>query len=156
MASNRVFPIIIQLVVFYFVISLVVRAIRRRRAEEQKQPPTRVARPESTASPAAPADAPKVSNRVGRVRREERLYNGVVWQIVHRPHHSLTEGAGSRVAGEDLYVEEPPRCPKCGLGVLESHSWLRGYVWACPECGTRARSPLSIEQTARALARIRR
>ena len=82
------------------------------------------------------------------------MYNGVVWQIVHRPHRDLSEGAVSRAAGDEVYVEEPPRCPKCGLGVVETHSWL-GYTWACPECGTRSRSSTSIEETARMLARRR-
>jgi predicted RNA-binding Zn-ribbon protein involved in translation (DUF1610 family) len=79
------------------------------------------------------------------------MFNGVVWQMVHRPRRDLSEGAGSRAAGDEVYVEEPPRCPKCGLGVLETHSWL-GYTWACPECGTRARSSMSIEDVARMLA----
>lgn len=79
------------------------------------------------------------------------MYNGVAWQIVHRPHRDLSADAGARASGDEVYVEEPPRCPKCGLGVVETHSWL-GYTWACPECGTRARSSTSIEATARMLA----
>jgi ribosomal protein S27AE len=94
-----------------------------------------------------------VPPRYGGSRREERTYNGVVWQIVHRPHRDLSQ-SGSRAAVDEVYVEEPPRCPKCGLGVVETHSWL-GYRWSCPECGTRSRSPASIEETARMLARRR-
>jgi tRNA(Ile2) C34 agmatinyltransferase TiaS len=80
------------------------------------------------------------------------MYNGVVWHIVHRTRRDLSQTSGSRAAVDETYVEEPPRCPKCGLGVVETHSWL-GYIWSCPECGTRSRSPASIEETARALAR---
>ena len=82
------------------------------------------------------------------------MYNGVVWQMVHRPHRDLSPDAGSRAGGDEVYVEEPPRCPKCGLGVVETHSWL-GFTWSCPECGARARSSTSIETTARMLAHRR-
>jgi len=151
--ANRAVPVIIQLVLFYFILSLVVRAVRRRRTQAPPDKhPSRAFRPEppSSASPASRSGTTPTG--AGAVRREERLYNGVVWQLVHRPHRSLAEGAPSRAAGDEVYVEEPPRCPKCGLGVVETHSWL-GYTWACPECGTRSRSQASIEQTARMLAR---
>jgi SAM-dependent methyltransferase len=95
---------------------------------------------------------PAASPRPGGVRREQVMYNGVVWQLVHRTHRDLSQDSGSRTPVDEVYVEEPPRCPKCGLGVVETHSWL-GYKWACPECGTRSRSQASIEQTARMLSR---
>ena len=155
--ASRTGSVIIQLVLTYFVIAFIVRAIRK--ARKASAPPAGRPSPErrgveyetpgvshSSTSPASPSPV--------RFRREERMYNGVVWQMVHRPHRDLSEGAGSRTAMDEVYVEEPPRCPKCGLGVLETHSWL-GYKWACPECGTRARSSTSIEETARLLAHRR-
>ena len=155
MASSRATPVIIQLIITYFVIAFIVRAIRR--ARKASRPPAEPDRgglssvpdtPLATRGPSSPAPRP------ARFRREERMYNGVVWQIVHRPHHDLSQTSGSRTPVDEVYVEEPPRCPKCGLGVVETHSWL-GYRWACPECGTRSRSPASIEETARMLARQR-
>ncbi len=155
MASGRTAPVIVQLIITYIVIAFIVRAVRRARKAGQPS-----ARPDHSGSseiprtqPAArfPSPAPLRSDRV---RHEERLYNGVVWQVVHRPHRDLFRTSGLRTAIDEIYVEEPPRCPKCGLGVVETHSWL-GYRWSCPECGTRSRSPASIEQTARMLARRR-
>jgi len=78
------------------------------------------------------------------------MFNGVRWDITRRPHHGPSSGPGS--SRYDVYVEEPPRCPKCGLGVVEAQSWL-GYTWSCPECGLRRRSNKNIEETARALSR---
>jgi predicted RNA-binding Zn-ribbon protein involved in translation (DUF1610 family) len=160
--ATRTGPIIIQLVVTYIVIAFVVRAIRRARkasASGEKHPEPDALRRLSKEfglehpRPSPPAArAPSPTSHPSALRREERMYNGVVWQMVHRPHRDLSEGSGSRAAGDEVYVEEPPRCPKCGLGVIETHSWL-GYTWACPECGTRARSSSSIEETAKFLAR---
>jgi hypothetical protein len=153
MASSRAAPVIIQLIITYFVIAFVVRAIRR--ARKASRPPAESDHKGSSSFPKTPLAQHRpspVSPRSGGFRREERMYNGVVWQIVHRPRRDLTQTSGSRAAVDEAYVEEPPRCPKCGLGVLETHSWL-GYRWSCPECGTRSRSPASIEETARMLAR---
>jgi hypothetical protein len=153
MASSRAAPVIVQLIITYFIVAFIVRAVRR--ARKATQPP---ARPDhkgpsvTLAKPVAARPSPSMPPRSGRASREERMYNGVVWQIVHRPHRDLSQTSGSRAPVDEVYVEEPPRCPKCGLGVLETHSWL-GYRWACPECGTRSRSPASIEETARMLAR---
>jgi hypothetical protein len=152
--ANRVFPVILQLIITYVIIAFIVKAIRKaRRQSDQGSPQPSPGTP--TGSQSAPRAKPESSGpahaAAGRFRREERLFNGVVWQIVYRPHRDLSEGSASRAAGDDAYVEEPPRCPKCGLGVIETHSWL-GYKWACPECGARARSPHSIEETARMLA----
>jgi hypothetical protein len=151
--ASRATPVIVQLIITYFVIALIVRAVRR--ARKAGQPPVR---PDSGGSSGIPSTQPAARPlspaplRSGRVRREERTYNGVVWQIVHRPHRDLSQTSDWRAAADELYVEEPPRCPKCGLGVVETHSWL-GYRWSCPEHGTRARSSASIEETARMLAR---
>ena len=153
--ANRSAPVIIQLVLTYFVIAFIVRAIRR--ARKASRPPAEPDHRGFSAVPETPlTDHPSspVPPRSGGSRREERTYNGVVWQIVHRPHRDLSQASGSRAAVDEVYVEEPPRCPKCGLGVLETHSWL-GYQWSCPECGTRSRSQASIEETARMLARRR-
>ena len=151
--ANRSGPVIIQLVLTYFVIAFIVRAIRR--ARKASRPPAEPSRGGTSSFPDAPIPTRRpsapVTPRSGGFRREERTYNGVVWQMVHRPHRDLSQ-VGSRAAVDEVYVEEPPRCPKCGLGVLETHSWL-GYRWSCPECGTRSRSPASIEETARMLAR---
>ena len=153
--ANRSAPVIIQLVLTYFVIAFIVRAIRR--ARKASRPPAEPDHRSFSAFPETPlADRPSspAPPRPGGSRREERTYNGVVWQIVHRPHRDLSQTSGSRAAVDEIYVEEPPRCPKCGLGVIETHSWL-GYRWSCPECGTRSRSQASIEETARMLARRR-
>ena len=153
MASGRAAPVIVQLIITYFIIAFIVRAVRR--ARKASRPPAEPGRGGSPALPETPyADRPSspAPARSGRARREERKYNGVVWQIVHRPRRDLSQTSGSRAAIDEVYVEEPPRCPKCGLGVMETHSWL-GYRWSCPECGTRSRSSASIEETARMLAR---
>ena len=156
MASSRATPEIVQLIITYFVIAFIVRAVRR--ARKASRPPAEPDHgglssvsdtPLPTHRPSSPA-----SPRSGGFRREERTYNGVVWQVVHRPHRDLSQTSDSRTPIDEVYVEEPPRCSKCGLGVVETHSWL-GYRWACPECGTRSRSPASIEETARMLARRR-
>jgi ribosomal protein L37AE/L43A len=153
MASSRAAPVIIQLVITYFVIAFIVRAVRR--AGKASRPPAKPDHRGFSAVPETPLTArpsSPVPPRSGGSRREERMYNGVVWHIVHRTRRDLSQTSGSRAAVDETYVEEPPRCPKCGLGVVETHSWL-GYIWSCPECGTRSRSPASIEETARALAR---
>jgi hypothetical protein len=153
MASSRAAPVIIQLIITYFVIAFIVRAIRR--AGKASRPPARPDHRGFSAVPETPLTARSsspASPRSGGFRREDREYNGVVWQIVHRPHRDLSHTSGSREPIDEVYVEEPPRCPKCGLGVVETQSWL-GYRWSCPECGTRSRSSASIEATARMLAR---
>ena len=86
----------------------------------------------------------------GAVRREEVMFNGVRWQVTSRPRHDFESGTKS--LRRDVYVEEPPRCPKCGLGVVETKSWL-GYTWSCPECGLRQRSSQDMHAVAQALAR---
>ncbi len=155
--ASRPGPVIVQLIITYVIISFIVRAVRRaRKASPPSSEPDRGGPVSSVPETPLPAGRPASPQtpRVGGLRREELKLNGVVWQVVHRPHRDLSEGANSRAAGDEVYVEEPPRCPKCGLGVVETHSWL-GYKWACPECGTRARSSTSIEETARLLARRR-
>ena len=153
MASSRAAPVIVQLIITYFIIAFIVRAVRR--ARKMSRPETKPDNRGSSAAPETPyTDRPSspAPARSGRARREERKYNGVVWQIVHRPRRGLSQTSDWRAAADEFYVEEPPRCPKCGLGVMETHSWL-GYRWSCPECGTRSRSSASIEETARMLAR---
>ncbi len=152
--ASRSAPVIVQIIITYFIIAFIVRAIRR--ARKASRPPAEPDhRSSSTALEAPHTNRPSspVTPRSGGFQREERTYNGVVWQMVHRPHRDLSQ-SGSRAAVDEVYVEEPPRCPKCGLGVIETHSWL-GYRWSCPECGTRSRSQASIEETARMLARRR-
>ncbi len=78
------------------------------------------------------------------------MFNGVRWDVIRRPHRSHTSKPGE--PRHEVYVEEPPRCPKCGLGVVETQSWL-GYTWSCPECGLRKRSNKDMHDVARALAR---
>jgi ribosomal protein S27AE len=149
--AHRSAPVIVQIIITYFIIAFIVRAVRR--AHKTSRPPAEPGLGGSPSLPEAPnADRPSSPARSGGVRREERTYNGVVWQIVHRPRRDLSQTSDWRAAADELYVEEPPRCPKCGLGVMETHSWL-GYRWSCPECGTRSRSLASIEETARMLAR---
>ena len=153
--ASRSAPVIVQIIITYFVIAFIVRAIRRSR--KASRPPGEPSRGGTSSFPDTPLPTHRPSTpvppRSGGARREERMYNGVVWQLVHRPRRDLSQ-AGSRAAVDEIYVEEPPRCPKCGLGVVETHSWL-GYRWSCPECGTRSRSQASIEETARMLARRR-
>jgi len=151
--ASRSAPVIVQIIIAYFIIAFIVRAVRR--ARKAARPPGRLDHSGSSAVRETPLTArPSSPARSGGVHREERTYNGVVWQIVHRPRRDLSQTSGTHAAVDDVYVEEPPRCPKCGLGVMETHSWL-GYRWSCPECGTRSRSPTSIEETARMLARRR-
>ncbi|MBM3330787.1 hypothetical protein FJY68_02910 [candidate division WOR-3 bacterium] len=153
--ASRSAPVIIQLVITYLVVAFIVRAIRR--ARKADRPPSEPSRGDLSSVPgvALPTHRPTSAAppRPGGFRREQRTYNGVVWQLVHRPHRDLSHAA-SRTPIDEIYVEEPPRCPKCGLGVIETHAWL-GYRWSCPECGTRSRSQASIEQTARMLSRQR-
>jgi hypothetical protein len=152
--ASRTGPVIIQLVVTYFIIAFIVRAVRRARKASRPPAESDPGGRATAANPPLPtyhASSPVPPHSQG-LRREERRYNGVVWQIVHRPHRDLSQGTASRADRDEVYVEEPPRCPKCGLGVVETHSWL-GYRWTCPECGTRSRSSASIEETARMLAR---
>jgi len=154
--ASRSAPVIIQLIITYFIVAFIVRAIRRSR--KASRPPVEPDHGGLSSVPEKPLPVHRPSSSVpprpDRFRREARTYNGVVWQIVHRPHRDLSQTSGSRAPVDEVYVEEPPRCPKCGLGVIETHSWL-GYRWACPECGTRSRSPASIEETARMLAHRR-
>jgi predicted RNA-binding Zn-ribbon protein involved in translation (DUF1610 family) len=152
--ASRTGPVIIQLVITYFIIAFIVRAVRRARKASlpSREPDLRGSSPlPETPFPTHRPSSPE-QPRSGRFLREERLFNGVVWTMVHRPHRDLSQTSGSRAPVDEVYVEEPPRCPKCGLGVIETHSWL-GFTWSCPECGTRARSSASIEATARMLAR---
>jgi rubredoxin len=78
------------------------------------------------------------------------MFNGVRWDVIRRPHRNPSSQPGA--PRHDVYVEEPPRCPKCGLGVVETQSWL-GYTWSCPECGLRKRSSQNMQAIAQALAR---
>jgi predicted RNA-binding Zn-ribbon protein involved in translation (DUF1610 family) len=147
--ADRAVPVIIQLVMFYLVISWLVRLVRRRKRMSNEMP-GRETRPESppSTSPTLPR-AQLPPQRVG-IERRELMFNGVRWQVTIRPHSGLSSGA--RSVRRDVYVEEPPRCPKCGLGVAETRSWL-GYTWSCPECGLRQRSSKSMQAVAEALAR---
>ncbi len=148
--ANRIVPVIIQLVVVYLVISWLIRLARRRREAQvpPAKPQTRKARPAAPSSASAPR--PEHPPQPGRVERSRMMFNGVRWDVVRRPHRSVSPEPGS--PRYDVFVEEPPRCPKCGLGVVESQSWL-GYTWSCPECGLRKRSSQSMQAVARALAR---
>ena len=134
MAASRAVPVIIQLVVFYLVISWLVRLARRRTRTPTEVPPTGGAR--SATSPSSPA--------AGAIQHRELLYNGVLWRMTLRPQ------SNARSKEHDVYVDQPPRCPKCRLGVVESESWL-GYTWTCPACGLRKRSRRSIESVAEAI-----
>ncbi len=143
--ASRIVPVIIQVVVFYFVISWLVRLVRRRQ-QTQGPTPDREARPKPTSSapPAKPRGQPPA--RRGGIERRELMLNGLLWQVTLRPP------SDTREKGREVYVDQPPRCPKCRLGVVETESWL-GYTWSCPECGRRRRSNRSIEAVAEALAR---
>ncbi len=149
--ADRAVPIIIQLVVFYLVISWFVRLVRRR-----GQPPTDKKPAGGTPRPSPGASLPRrpeSAGRPGQVERKDLLFNGVRWQVTLRPHRELTPGA--RVVRRDVYVEEPPRCPKCGLGVVEEKSWL-GYTWSCPECGLKKNSGRNMHDVAESLSRMLR
>jgi hypothetical protein len=150
MAASRVVPLIIQIVVFYLVISWLVRLVRRHGVQAASKEPrarTTKAGASSSASPAPPP--PRLPPQPGAVRHEELTFNGVLWHVTLRPRKDRSLDA--RPTGYDAYVDESPRCPKCGLGVVESQSWL-GYTWSCPECGLRRRSSKSIHAVAEALA----
>jgi hypothetical protein len=147
--ANRAVPVIVQLVIFYIFVSWFVRILRRR-SRTTTRTPEQGARP-TPSSPAGPErEAMETTPHTGAVRREEVLFNGVRWQVTSRPRHDLESGTKS--LRRDVYVEEPPRCPKCGLGVVETKSWL-GYTWSCPECGLRQRSSQDMHAVAQALAR---
>jgi predicted RNA-binding Zn-ribbon protein involved in translation (DUF1610 family) len=148
--ASRTVPVIIQLVIFYIFISWLMRLLRRRRPQMPTRMPGKETQPtaSSSASPERkPIHTPPQGNAV---RREELMFNGVRWQATFRPSRDLSSGTKS--LRRDVYVEEPPRCPKCGLGVVETKSWL-GYTWSCPECGLRQRSSKSMQATAEALSR---
>ena len=148
--ANHAVPVIVQIVISYLVVSWLVRLKRRHKAT-----PTgtsgREAGPSASASLPSARPAARSSSQDGAVRREEVMLNGVRWHVTFRPRRDLT--SGTRSLSRDVYVEEPPRCPKCGLGVVETRSWL-GYTWSCPECGLRKRSSRSITDVAQALARV--
>ncbi len=155
MASGRAAPVIIQLIITYVIIAFIVRAVRRARKAAPSPPKPGAGAASrtllSTGRPPSPAPlSGEPSPRDSAVRREEVMFGGVRWQVTFRPHRDLSPEA--RVTRHDVYVEEPPRCPKCGLGVVETRSWL-GYTWSCPECGLRKRSSKSIQAVAQALAR---
>jgi hypothetical protein len=140
--ASRVGPVIVQLVVTYLVIAWVVRLVRRARKSS-----TRAAAPT-----AAAGTEPPQTTGPGGVRRTQVLFNDLVWQATLRPRRGGASGRPEQSLPPEAYVDEPPRCPKCGLGVEETHSWL-GYTWRCPECGLRRRSRSSIHETAEFLAR---
>jgi len=151
MAASRVVPLIIQIVVFYFVISWLVRLVRRHGVQAtSKKPRARTTNPQAPSSTSPATPSPRLPPQAGAVRREELRFNGVLWQATLRPRRGRSTDA--RPPGYDVYVDEPPRCPKCRLGVDESRSWL-GYTWSCPACGLRRRSSKSIHAVAEALAR---
>jgi len=148
--ANRAVPVIIQLVIFYLVISWLARLVRRNRQRAPTGKPVSEPRPGAAPSSSTPPAPVEPSPQGGAVRREELTFNGVLWQVTFRPHRDLAPGA--RSLRRDVYVEEPPRCPKCRLGVVETQSWL-GYLWSCPACGRRQRSSKSSRAVAEALAR---
>jgi hypothetical protein len=145
--ASRVGPVIIQLIVFYVIISFIVRLIRK-----ATRTPTKTGKPGFSGPPPVAEHGVPPPTPAGGLRREERLYNGVVWYITHRPRRDLSVGREAGPVGHDVYVEEAPRCPKCRLGVIESHSWL-GYKWSCPACGSSWRSSHDIHSAAEILAR---
>lgn len=148
--ASRAVPVIIQLVMLYLVVSWLVRLARRRR--DAQAPPTkpqvRKTRPAALSSASPPRPEPTAQRE--RAERGRMMFNGVRWDVIRRPHRSPTSQPES--PRHDVYVEDPPRCPKCGLGVAETRSWL-GYTWSCPECGLRQRSSKSMQAVAEALAR---
>jgi rubredoxin len=148
--ASRAVPVIIQLVIFYIFISWFVRLLRRRRTQTPTGTPGQETRPTASSSTPAEQKSMEIRSQGGAVRREEVMFNGVRWHVTFRPRRDLA--SGTRALHRDVYVEEPPRCPKCGLGVVETRSWL-GYTWSCPECGLRKRSSQSMQAVAEALAR---
>jgi predicted RNA-binding Zn-ribbon protein involved in translation (DUF1610 family) len=149
--ASRAIPLIIQIVMFYLVISWLVRLARRHR--NAQTPPTgtgpRKARP--TATPTSARTRTRPPARPGSIERSQVEFNGVLWDVTRRPRHDISAGARSPIY--ETYVEQPPRCPKCGLGVIEEKSWL-GYTWSCPECGLKKHSGRSMQDVAEALARM--
>jgi hypothetical protein len=148
--ANRAVPFIIQLVIFYIFISWFVRILRRRRPQTPTRTPGHETRPTMSASALPERKSAGTPPQGNAVRREELMFNGVRWQATFRPSRDLSSGTKS--LRRDVYVEEPPRCPKCGLGVVETKSWL-GYTWSCPECGLKKHSGQSMQTVAQALAR---
>ncbi|MBN2464287.1 hypothetical protein JXD38_01505 [candidate division WOR-3 bacterium] len=148
--ANRAVHVIIQLVIFYLVISWLVRLARRRRNAQPPPAGTTSRKTQPAATPATPASRTKTPLHRGGIERSQVMFNGMLWDVTRRPHRNLSPGGRSH--GYDTYVDQPPRCPKCGLGIVETKSWL-GYTWSCPECGLRSRSSRSAEAVADALAR---
>jgi hypothetical protein len=145
MAASRIIPLIVQIVVFYLVISWLVRLVRRRQQTPHAMP-GRETRPKSPPSVSPARSRARPRSRSGGVEHRELVLNGLLWQVTVRPR------SDTREKGREVYVDQPPRCPKCRLGVVETESWL-GYTWSCPACGRRRRSSKSIEAVAEALAR---
>ncbi|HTW92113.1 MAG TPA: hypothetical protein VMH22_10440 [bacterium] len=148
--ANRAVPAIVQLVIFYFFISWFVRILRRRRNKTPTRTPGQGTPPTGSSPTRREPKSQEMPAPAGAVRREEMMFNGVRWQVTSRPRHELESGTKSQ--RRDVYVEEPPRCPKCGLGVVETKSWL-GYTWSCPECGLKKHSDRDTHAVAESLAR---
>jgi hypothetical protein len=147
--ANRALPVIIQIVVFYLFMSWIVRMIRRRaRPPAEGKPIRRMPRPSPGRSPSRRTEP---VSQYSTTEHKDMMFNGVRWHVTLRPHRVPVPGTkGTR---RDAYVDEPPRCPKCGLGVIEEKSWL-GYTWSCPECGLKKHSGRSVHDVAESLARM--
>ncbi len=61
-------------------------------------------------------------------------YASVAWRIHVPVPGPLTTRAD--LEPDTLEVETPPRCPECGVELVESRrSWVRGRKWSCDGCG---------------------
>src|SRR5512143_1918840 len=105
--ANRAVPVIIQLVVFYLIVSWVVRLLRRHGQLTDKGKTT--PRTPEEVLPAVRSPRTEPAGHRALVERKDMMLNGVRWQVTLRPHRDVSSGRDS--LRRDVYVEEPPRCP---------------------------------------------
>jgi ribosomal protein L37AE/L43A len=67
-------------------------------------------------------------------------YAGLVW-VIRAPAPALWKSfTPSEISPSSIEVETPPRCPKCGTEIEESHSFWGGYIWRCVRCDFKKRN----------------
>jgi len=70
----------------------------------------------------------------------ELNYAGVVWIFCAPAPDPWEDLNPSRIYSSSIVVKIPPRCPRCGTEIEESHSFWGGYIWRCVKCGFRKRN----------------